>query len=153
MEFFIPPPDHYQRVWSPNPTGVTSENRAFTAAPARLLESNGAIAQLVERRVRNAKVRGSIPLSSTNSSTKNIPGHITATWDFPHSATSHYASKEYTPKECAPKANCRQLPAVLHPRIGHANPGGNALAEVLRGRLVAAPAQQPSYSLLGTEFF
>ncbi len=59
------PPEPYQRVWSPNPTGVTSENRAFTAAPARLLESNGAIAQLVERRVRNAKVRGSIPLSST----------------------------------------------------------------------------------------
>ena len=52
------------------PPGVTSKNRAFTGAPARLLEGNGAIAQLVERRVRNAKVRGSIPLSSTNNSTK-----------------------------------------------------------------------------------
>ena len=56
--------------------GVTSKNRAFTGAPARLLESNGAIAQLVERRVRNAKVRGSIPLSSTNNSTKISQAHL-----------------------------------------------------------------------------
>src|SRR5437667_4750967 len=49
-----------------------SPPRPVNGSPTPIIEINGAVAQLGERRVRNAKVRGSIPLGSTN------PPHDTA---------------------------------------------------------------------------
>ena len=45
-------------------------------ADARGVVSLGAVAQLGERRVRNAKVRGSIPLGSTNSMRRKYPSYF-----------------------------------------------------------------------------
>jgi hypothetical protein len=46
---------------------LTGPEAAHIIPPTRILtQSRGAVAQLGERRVRNAEVRGSIPLGSTN---------------------------------------------------------------------------------------
>ena len=42
------------------------ESRAFRTRPSGGVSKCGAVAQLGERRVRNAKVEGSIPFRSTN---------------------------------------------------------------------------------------
>src|SRR5216683_3886053 len=60
-----PPSFHREPRLTADGANPHSPPRSETGRRRQFIEINGAVAQLGERRVRNAKVRGSIPLGST----------------------------------------------------------------------------------------